>query len=83
MVSKKSPYSTQSKYKVSKSGTIKYGGKSKKVPFTATAGKQHGKSNKVYDTREKAMTPGKRVSENGNVYFETRKNRSDKRGSLV
>lgn len=40
---------------------------------------QSGKmGNKMMDLARKAMHPGKRVSKSGNVYWETRKNRSDK-----
>jgi len=43
--------------------------------------KQVGKSNTVRDEHLKALLPGKRISKNGNIYWETRKNRSDKKGS--
>jgi len=39
---------------------------------------QTGKTNMTKDKKYKAMTPGKRVSRFGNVYYEYRKNRSDK-----
>jgi len=39
--------------------------------------KQVGTSNKIKDTSRSAMLPGKRISKNGKVYWETRKNRSD------
>jgi hypothetical protein len=39
--------------------------------------KQKGKSNKRLDAPRNAELPGKRVSKNGKVYWETRKNRSD------
>lgn len=32
---------------------------------------------KIRDSGRKAMLPGKRISKNGKVYWETRKNRSD------
>ena len=38
---------------------------------------QVGKSDKLRDETRTAYPPGKRVSKNGNVYWETRKNRSD------
>jgi hypothetical protein len=44
---------------------------------------QTGTSNLKYDKRKTANPPGKRISENGNVYYEYRKNRSDKPGSLT
>jgi len=45
--------------------------------------KQTGTSNETRDKRRKAMQPGKRRSARGNSYTETRKNRSDLRGSRV
>jgi len=39
--------------------------------------KQVGTSNKKIDEARKALMPGKRVSNSGKVYWETRKNRSD------
>lgn len=44
---------------------------------------QTGTSNKLYDKMKKAKGPGKRVSADGNVYYERRKNRSDMPGSLT
>ena len=38
---------------------------------------QVGKTNIDRDKVRKALAPGKRVSKNGKVYWETRKNRSD------
>jgi hypothetical protein len=43
--------------------------------------KQVGRSNQKVDEHLKALLPGKRMSKSGNVYWETRKNRSDKKGS--
>ena len=43
--------------------------------------KQVGTSNKIVDEHLKALMPGKRISKSGNVYWETRKNRSDEKGS--
>lgn len=43
--------------------------------------KQTGSSNFKADGKRKAMAPGKRLSRNGNVYYESRKNRSDRRPS--
>ena len=43
--------------------------------------KQVGKSNASKDKSRKALKPGKRVSKSGNIYWETRKNRSDAVGS--
>jgi len=45
--------------------------------------KQVGKSIKSIDEKRKALAPGKRVSKNGNTYWETRKNRSDAGSSKV
>ena len=44
---------------------------------------QTGKSNEKVDKKRKAMTPGKRQSASGRVYYESRKNRSDKSGSRI
>ena len=45
--------------------------------------KQVGKSIKAKDEKRKALAPGKRISKTGKVYWETRKNRSDSKGSKV
>lgn len=39
--------------------------------------KQIGKSNKRRDEARLALPPGKRISKFGNIYYETRKNRTD------
>jgi len=44
---------------------------------------QTGKTNKVVDKRRTALPPGKRISRNGKIYWEGRKNRSDLAGSNV
>lgn len=44
---------------------------------------QTGKSDVARDKKLAALAPGKRISKNGNVYYEYRKNRSDRRGSRV
>jgi hypothetical protein len=44
--------------------------------------KQVGKSDALRDKVRKALTPGKRISKNGNVYWETRKNRSDDKNNI-
>ena len=44
---------------------------------------QVGKTTKVVDAKRKALMPGKRISANGKVYWETRKNRSDAKGQKV
>lgn len=42
--------------------------------------RQTGTSNMRRDLKRKAIAPGKRISKNGNIYYENRKNRSDVRG---
>ena len=37
-----------------------------------------GKANRRMDLRFEAQPPGMRVSDNGNIYWETRRNRSDR-----
>ena len=44
---------------------------------------QVGKTNIKVDSKREALMPGKRISKSGNVYWETRKNRSDAKGSKV
>ena len=44
---------------------------------------QVGKSIKKIDSKRKALAPGKRISTAGNVYYESRANRSDKPGKLL
>lgn len=55
----------------------------KKTTVKKTSTYQTGTSNKLSDSRKKAQGPGKRVSVDGNVYYERRKNRSDMPGSLT
>jgi len=45
--------------------------------------RQTGTSRAAVDKKIRAKSPGKRVSRGGNVYYERRKNRSDKPGSLL
>lgn len=45
--------------------------------------RQNGTSVTFYDKAVKAKAPGKRKSASGNIYYERRKNRSDKPGSLT
>jgi len=45
--------------------------------------RQTGRSDLARDRQRKAMRPGKRRSRTGRVYYETRKNRSDKKGKRV
>jgi len=44
---------------------------------------QTGKSKTKADKPRKAMLPGKRLSKHNKVYWETRKNRSDKKKKRV
>lgn len=44
---------------------------------------QVGTTNREVDASKHALMSGKRISRNGNVYWETRKNRSDARGSNI
>jgi len=46
--------------------------------------KQTGKIKDIHlDRMLKAKSPGWRISKTGHKYFETRKNRSDKKGSRI
>ena len=45
--------------------------------------KQRGTSNASRDSKRDALMPGKRVSKTGKVYWETRKNRTDSKGSKL
>ena len=64
-----------------KSGQTKIGAYGRRV-LKAT-NKQTGTSSTARDKKRKAMQPGKRRSASGRIYTETRKNRSDLRGSRV
>jgi hypothetical protein len=44
---------------------------------------QRGTSNRIIDLQLRAKASGKRVSQTGNVYWETRRNRSDKKGTRL
>lgn len=46
------------------------------------ANRQTGRSSRMHDRRKTAKSPGKRRSKSGKLYYERRKNRSDKPGSL-
>jgi hypothetical protein len=39
---------------------------------------QIGKANRKVDEAREALVPGKRISKNGKIYYEFRKNRTDK-----
>lgn len=51
-----------------------FGGKTVKAKKSYAKGST---SNKRLDAKRKALKPGKRISRNGKVYYESRKNRSD------
>lgn len=44
---------------------------------------QKNKTNKIVDSKRKALLPGKRISKNGKVYWETRANRTDAKGKKI
>ncbi|MHA1678353.1 MAG: hypothetical protein ACTSW3_06190 [Promethearchaeota archaeon] len=44
---------------------------------------QIGTTIKKIDKMRKALAPGKRISKNGKIYYENRKNRSDKINTMV
>jgi len=54
--------------------------KTKTAKVIKVRDRQIGKSKKKRDTPRKALKPGKRRSRNGKIYYENRKNRSDKKG---
>jgi len=56
---------------------------SAKLKFSVPSNQQVGKTTLWKDKLLPALPPGKRISKNGNVYYDYRKNRSDKRGSRV
>lgn len=64
-----------------KTGQTKIGAYGRRV-LKATY-KQTGTSETTRDKKRKAMQPGKRRSASGRIYNETRKNRSDIRGTRV
>ena len=45
--------------------------------------KQVGGTTRKIDASRKALAPGKRISKSGKVYWETRKNRTDKVGESI
>jgi hypothetical protein len=55
----------------------------KRLAGQGMGAKQTGTSNRAKDLQRKAKAPGKRTSAKGKVYTETRKNRSDKPGTLL
>ena len=44
---------------------------------------QLGRSIVSIDKKRKALAPGKRIGSSGNIYYEYRKNRSDKPGKMI
>jgi hypothetical protein len=57
---------------------VGYKNKSKVV---RTLPQVHVKTNRTIDASRHALPPGKRISKTGHVYWETRSNRTDVRGS--
>lgn len=57
-------------------------GSAKVVKIKKPKNRQTGRSSKLHDERFAALPPGKRLSRSNVVYYERRKNRSDKPGSL-
>jgi len=55
----------------------------KRLAGVGMGAKQTGTSNKAKDLQRKAKAPGKRTSAKGKVYTETRKNRTDKPGTML
>lgn len=53
------------------------------LKFSVSSNRQVGKTTVWKDKLLPALPPGKRVSKDGKIYYEFRKNRSDKRGSKV
>ena len=58
-------------------------GKKATAKRKASTTRQTGTSSRSKDRSRKALAPGRRVSAAGNVYYERRKNRSDKPGQLL
>lgn len=61
-----------------RAGKIGKAAKKKKTDY-----RQTGTSSKSHDEQRKAKPPGKRKSRSGKTYYERRKNRSDKPGTLT
>lgn len=58
-------------------------GKKATAKRKASTTRQTGSSSSARDRARKALAPGRRVSKTGSVYYERRKNRSDKPGQLA
>ena len=54
--------------------------RTKKPKIVYIKNRQIGSSDLKKDRKRKALPPGKRISKYGKVYYEYRKNRSDKKG---
>ena len=61
----------------------KKGNRKRKTKLVYEYKSQTGKSKTKLDKKRKALAPGKRVSKNGKVYYERRKNRSDRPGKRI
>lgn len=57
--------------------------KARKNGVTIGSAKQTHWSAKASDRQLNALPPGWRISKNGTLYYETRRNRSDKRSSML
>jgi len=55
-------------------------GKGKTIKYEDT---RTGKTHRMRDLKRSALTPGKRISKNGKVYYEKRRNRSDLTGKTI
>jgi hypothetical protein len=53
------------------------------LKFEVFSDRQIGKTTKWKDEMLPAKRPGKRISADGNIYYEYRKNRTDRRGSRL
>jgi hypothetical protein len=58
-------------------------GKKATAKRKASTTRQTGTSSAAKDRARKALAPGRRISKTGSVYYERRKNRSDKAGQLM
>ncbi len=59
------------------------GMKNKKPKVVYKKDRQVGKTDVFRDKKRTAMPSGKRISKSGKVYYEYRKNRTDKTGSKI
>ena len=57
--------------------------KKKNEPKVLRTLDQVGKTDALKDMKLKALMPGKRISKNNKIYWETRKNRSDKKNKKI